>query len=212
MADAESTRAPSVPQQADAEKRRLPLESDMSPAVSAWLAESGYSVYAEVEGIDHVGVRWPDKHIICVEMKRSLSSQVMRQAHSRFVYTDSVFVCVPRHPKPQSIARLNERGIGLLVNGKPVFCPSRTRSSVYGPYRDRLLEKCRRSTAGGIGGLPTLKGVGPAISVAAAVAAYLKGNPKATWDQIFRDVPNHYCHARSMCGAMRFHDLTGGAE
>lgn len=190
---------------------RVNREAQMSPMVSRWLADQGLTVYSEVElfsPIDHVGVDWATNRIVCVEMKTTCSTGVLRQAMSRQLITSESYVCVPRVPRESSMHVVRKHGLGLIVNGEVVVQPdaSQGRHEIE-VYRTRLLERCRRIPVGGIGGLPTLKGEGPAIRCWATVDQFRKQNPKATWQQIWESVPNHYINARSMAGAMRLTEI-----
>lgn len=178
-------------------------EAEMSPAVSSWLSGMGYDVYAEVcvTGlIDHVGVRWADESIICVEMKCTMSRKVLGQASVNQLITPLSYIAVPT--KPRSLERAKFYGLGVWANGQVILEPKECRRIAMDSYRERALDACRMRAPGGIGGLPTLKGDGPAIRVALAVAAYLKDNPGADWKELFAKVPNHYAHHRSMQGAV----------
>lgn len=188
---------------------RVNREAELSPAVVAWLRGLGYSAYAEIGGVignsplDHVGVRWSDESVICVEMKTALTRKVVDQALLRQLVTPLVYVAVPSMPRPKSMAVIREYGLGLLVAGAVVIEPTFEPIHVFKNYGREVLERCRNATEGGVGGLPTLAGDGPAQRCAAAVKAYREANPKARWQDIWRDVPNHYAHARSMQGALR---------
>lgn len=178
----------------------------MSPLVTGWLHCQGYVVYSEVDvtgKIDHVGVRWSDRSIICVEMKTSCTRKLLNQAMIRQLITPAVYVVVPQLPRPKSVALIKQYGLGLLVRGRVEFAPGEPQVAVHPHYRERLLCICERTCAGGVGGLPTLLGDGPAIRVRQAVRKFREENPGATWKQVYESVPNHYASARSMQGAMR---------
>lgn len=187
--------------------RRRYREAEMSPAVTAWLRGMGYSVYAEVPSIgvtDHVGVRWSDQSIICVEMKCSFTHKLMSQAIVKQLMTPLVYVALPQMPRKKSLQIAADYGLGVWVAGSVVLEPNYRRVHADNHWRKNLLEFCQRSPEGGIGGMPTVAGDGPAIRVTAAVDAYLEAHPGASWKEIFANVPNHYAHARSMAGALPF--------
>lgn len=187
---------------------RVHREAAMSPWVVAWLKSLGYSAYAERgvwRPIDHIGIRWSDRSIICVEMKCSLSDKVIYQAFLNQLITPLSYVAVPRMPRAKSIERIKGACLGLLVDGVVVVEPvARKDYDKFGQhYRDQIYRQCEGAVEDEVGGLPTLLGDGPAIRVAAAVRAYREANPQAKWRDIWANVPNHYQHYRSMQGAVR---------
>lgn len=189
---------------------RIYREAEMSPAVIAWLRGMGYSVYAEVPSpggvADHVGVRWSDMSIVFVEMKCSLTWEVIRQAQYKQLLTPLVYAAVKSKPRQSSLDKAANRGIGVWSNGSVILEPNCTTKFDHCYRADtlmgRLLEFCRKAPEGGVGGMPTVKGDGPAIRVASAVTAYLREHPGASWKEIYHNVPNHYAHAASMRGAL----------
>jgi hypothetical protein len=181
-------------------------EAELSTPVSEWLrAVMGCSVYAEIAGgygvIDHVGIRWADEMIVAVEMKTALTWKVLRQAHTAQLITPAVYVAVATKPRKASLDKAAEYGIGVWSGGAAILQP-RPVTTIVDRYRQRVLEHCRNRPEGGIGGLPTLKGDGPAIRCRNAIRAYLANHRAASWRDIYRDVPNHYAHYRSLQGAM----------
>lgn len=184
-------------------ERRL-REAELSPAVSAWLRSLGCTVYAECWGIDHIGMR-DDGSLICVEMKTSLTRQVVRQAMYHLSITSDVYIATASRPRELSLERPKLYGIGVWAAGSVVLAPNPD-----GEYRkhisprnvERIQRALRNHTPDGIGGLPTLKGDGPAIRCRAACREYLREHPAAGWRELFDKVPNHYAHYRSMRGAV----------
>jgi hypothetical protein len=190
--------------------KRQYREAKMSPVVCAWLRGLGYTPYAEVplwgsaSNIDHVGVRWSDNSIICVEMKCSFTRKVFQQAYLRQLATPLVYIAVPCRPRTTSIEQAKQAGLGVFAGGAVILEPSQSRRNTFENYSRSILDWCRDAQEGGVGGMPTIAGDGPAIRVAAAVDAYRLKNPNAKWKQIFKDVPNHYSSPRSMAGALPF--------
>ena len=181
-------------------------EAELSPAVCEWLRSMGCAVYAEISGyigrvIDHIGIRWADESIVTVEMKTSLSRKVLWQAHLNQLVSAEAWAAVATKPRKSSLDKAARYGLGVWSGGV-ILQPNPEACHVSQSYRDRVLETCRNRPEGGIGGLPTLKGDGPAIRCAAMVNEYLKAHPHARWQEIFKEVPNHYQHARSMGGAI----------
>jgi hypothetical protein len=179
-------------------------EAEMSPVVSEWLKSLGLTVYAEISGIDHVGINFETGQIVCVEMKTSCTKELFQQARQRQLITEHVYLAVPRMPQKKSLEQAKQWGLGVWVNGKVVLEPHPQRI-VVDHYRKRIGELCRRLVPGGIGGVPTTKGDGPAIRVADLVKEYREKHLAAKWDEIWATVPNHYKHPASMASAMRRH-------
>jgi hypothetical protein len=84
--------------------------------------------------------------------------------------------------------------LGILV--EPTMNPKR-----FGFYEERLRERMRQMPEANGGGLPCLKGEGPAISAEDACRHYRERHPDATWEEVFANVPNHYASAKSMQSA-----------
>jgi hypothetical protein len=183
-------------------------EAEMSPAVCEWIRSMGYTPYAEVPvyggTCDHAGVRWSDLSVIFVEMKCTLSDKVIYQAILKQTISPLVYVAVPCKPRKKSIDAAASRGLGVWAAGMVIVEPNYPHERDMGKWRENVLEFCRKSPEGGIGGMPTVKGDGPAIRCEVAVKAYLEQHPDSSWKQIFKEVPNHYAHARSMAGALGF--------
>lgn len=185
-------------------RARVCREVNLSAPVSAWLRSLGCVVYAEVDAgisgpIDHVGLR-EDGSIVTVQMKLGLTAKVIRQAMLCQLATIESYAAVQCKPRQSSIDRAAKIGVGVWLDGKVISEPrprweDRVRDNY---YRQRIIDACNRLTPGGAGGLPTLRGDGPAIRCAEAVREYLKLNPTASWKEIWCDVPNHYAHHRSM--------------
>lgn len=183
-------------------------EAEMSPAVAAWLESLGCDVYTEVphygRAIDVVGVCWPTERVIAVEMKTSLTHGVIRQASRVQVQTPWAYAAVASKPKASGILRASQLGIGVLqVCGgscRVLLEPQVGKCKPFAPQK--LIDLLRQLPKGGVGGKPCLKGEGPAQDVDRAIAEYRAEHPKATWQEVFENVPNHYAHARSMAGAM----------
>lgn len=193
-------------------RERVCREVELSGPVCQWLREIGCTAYAEVDAgisgpIDHVGVR-ADESVICVQMKIGLTKKVVQQACLCQLVTVESYAAVQSKPRKSSLDWAAKVGIGVWFDGRVILEPrERFESRNYDYYRQRILKACERLTPGGDGGLPTLKGDGPAQRCAAAIRIYLAEHPSASWKQIWRDVPNHYAHYKSMRGAIMSRSL-----
>lgn len=182
----------------------------MSPIVSTWLEQRGLVVYSEVpapgsnSNIDLVGWNQDADKIVCVEMKLCLSRYVFCQAQRHWLITPQIYIAVASKPKAERVEFCKKTKLGLLRVTEQVQV---LLEPTLGPYnhnywRDKVIACLKVMTPGGIGGQPTLEGEGPAQLCYAAVQRYKKAHPKATWREIFSNVPNHYSSYRSMSGAM----------
>jgi hypothetical protein len=72
-----------------------PSESDLYPAIKAFLEKQGYTVKGEVKGCDVVGTRGVEPPVI-VELKRSFNLALLLQGIDRLAVTDRVYLAVGR--------------------------------------------------------------------------------------------------------------------
>lgn len=182
-------------------------ESELAKPVMDWLANRGFTPYGEIgwgdSAIDIVGIS--AEAIEAVELKLYLTRHVIRQALRNQLTADRSWCAVGSKPRnPQDRIR---HGIGLLVvtgGAVQVIIEAQTTPDVTNALHIRQLRgRCHHRQPFGNAGTPTMKGIGVAQSVYDAVDAFRAANPSAGWNEIFRQVPNHYAHKRSMQGAMR---------
>lgn len=118
-------------------------ETDLFPVVKQWLEERDYDVYSEVTSLSAGGradlVAVSGAAVTVVEMKRSLTLDVVAQAARWTLYANYVYIAVPGSSKrrvSQYVSKLLEReGIGILevvfsdsISRTPyVFLPSKGR-------------------------------------------------------------------------------------
>src|SRR5438876_10074108 len=102
-----------------------PAESDLYPAVKAFLEGQGYSVKAEVRGCDVVATRGDGPPVI-VELKLTFSLALVLQGVDRLSLTDRVYLAVARPGRRTpgiSVYRRDVRqlcrrlGLGLMTVG-----------------------------------------------------------------------------------------------
>jgi hypothetical protein len=188
------------------------LESTMSEPISNWLRSKGLEPYAEVSprhwvrGIDLIGWDGADR-IIAVELKRSLTNGLIYQGYQCKGITEEAYVAVMSEPRAMGVERCKKLGVGILkVDGAIVIellAPLIKGIKGCNWRLDSLIEIMRRSVPGGIGGLPCLKGKGPAQDVRRRIEEYRKDHPGAGWDELFKNVPNHYSSSKSMRTAQK---------
>lgn len=183
------------------------LETELANPVMDWLESRGFTPYGEVpwynRAIDVVGLC--GDYVWAVELKLSLSRQVIAQAHLNQLTVHRSWCAVASRPRTHE-KRLRE-GLGLLVvsgGTVEVLVEAQLRTEITSEDRCRRIRgACAYKSPRGEAGMPTMRGIGPAQFVFDAVQKFIADNPRATWGQIFDCVPNHYAHARSMQGAMR---------
>lgn len=192
-------------------------ESDLYAPVARWLTDRGLTVWAEVpyyeSSIDVVGANLDTGYTVVVELKRTLCKKVVSQAMINGQWAHEEWAAVGVRPKDATIGRLIDRSVKcledvglLLVDGEncvPLLQANKDKRVFNDFSRQRMLEKLREMEPGGVGGVPCMAGVGPAQDVLRQVEAYREQRPRATWAEMFENIPNHYANARSMQGAIR---------
>jgi len=123
-----------------------PVESDLYPAVKAFLEGQGYDVKAEVRGCDVVATRGEEPPVI-VELKLTFSLALVLQGVDRLALTDRVYLAVGRprgrRARRGSVHRRDVRdlcrrlGLGLIMvaPGRSAACVEVIVDPV--PYRPR---------------------------------------------------------------------------
>ncbi len=172
-----------------------------------WIESRGFTPYGEIpwynRAIDIVGLS--DDEIWAVELKIGLTHKVLYQAHLNQLTAHRSWCAVSTCPRKYE-KRLHG-GIGLLVvqgGIVEVMVEAQLKPTVLDERRVRQIRgTCAHEVPNGPAGLPTMAGIGVAQSVYDSVQCYLAAHPEAKWKELFENVPNHYCHARSMQGAMR---------
>lgn len=180
-------------------------ETDLYGPVKAWLKSQGCTkVVPEVpfyySPIDAVGIA--KDLVIGVELKVSLTAHLIRQASTIQVACDRVYVGVPTNPR--NLSRATKIGLGVLRihDGEVVVLSESDNRHMMHWNKERIAEMCARMSEEGVGGVPCLDGVGPAQDCKRAVDEYRAKNPKATWRELFENVPNHYASHDSMRNAL----------
>ncbi len=179
------------------------LESDLSPAVCNWLRHRGMTVYCEFpyfeRSVDVVGIG-PDV-IVAVELKLSLSRRVIQQAATNQVFANESWCAV--YTKPRSIEWAEREGLGIM-RVRDMVCvlvEPREREFRSRVNANRIRQVAEGLEPGGVGGVESQpRPGGPAQAVAKMVAPLYR--ERVPWDEIYRLVPNHYAHAKSMQSVM----------
>ncbi len=166
----------------------------------------GYIVKAEIPSYNSCMdlVAYNHGCLIAVELKMSMTKGLIHQAYNNTLSCDLSYVAIPTTPR--NIERCKKWGIGIICIKDEIACIILDARAIFKPFansKKRTLEYCECRDSNIIGGLPNLKGEGPAQECYKRVSDYRERNPKATWREIFIEVPNHYANYLSMCGALR---------
>lgn len=197
-------------------------EVDLSAPIAAWLKQQQrHTVYTEVpyygRVVDVIGRR--GRHLIGVELKLTLTVEGHRAKRWPFQWRMSaveqanvlklgmldVYVAVPVKPRQKGVNACEKLGIGILhvaVKTGNVEVLFRPRGLKDEPNARVLHRRLDRMKPGGIAGKPNQKGVGPAQAVERKIKAYRRKHARATWRELFENIPNHYANPNSMRQAM----------
>jgi len=198
-------------------------EASLFPYVKAWLEAQGCEVFAEVgypfaclSSMDVVGLP-SEGPLLIVQLKTSFSEHLAYQCHTARILSSLVWAAAPTKPRKtsqcwQQAARRDNPtwGFGVLrVHDGTVselLAPPQNGDGHgafgYGTKLRTRLESEPEAYRGGVGGVPCVKGVGPAQSVRKDIDAYRKQHPQASRREVFENVPNHYASMESMFSAM----------
>lgn len=182
-------------------------EVQLSEPVHRWLVSKGLTPYAEFP-IPYHTADWlavKKDHLIVVEMKICLSREVIHRARLEQSFVDQVWVAVLSNPRISGIGRCEDLGIGVLTlreDRMVEIAPASNSRKVSDHYRNKILSKLEGREPGGVAGMPTLRGDGPAIRCLEAVDRYREKHPEATWKEIYKEVPNHYASPKSLANSM----------
>ncbi len=98
-----------------------PRETDLYPAIKAFLEDQGYVVKAEVGAADVVAVRGEEPPLV-VELKLGFSLALFHQCIARMKVTDDVYMAVARQPGKRFAKAVKENtamarrlGLGLIT-------------------------------------------------------------------------------------------------
>ncbi len=175
--------------------------------VKNYFENLGYTVYPEIpiagSNIDLVARK--NNELMGVELKMSLTKNVIYQCYRNHLSCDLVYAAIPTKPKNKNVELCKRRFIGIIcVKGEAEIILEAKAHPYLAPYfRERLLRYCTGIPFEDVGGLPNLKGEGPAQDCYKRVQEYIKVNPKTTWKEIYKSVINHYASVGSMYSALR---------
>lgn len=182
-------------------------EVEMFEYVKVWLERQGYKVYGEVHvrrhDIDVVGENPGAKmNQIAIELKTSFTRRLKTQLMYCKGATYWVYACTCTMPNKKNLEWCKEKGIGVLVIKDKLQVVSHP-EEIQGWRGKPHWLNLSNVPEGQVGGAPSGPQKAPAREVYHAIRAHMKANPKATWDEVYQSIPNHYAHARSMMQSMR---------
>ncbi len=182
-------------------------EYKLSDPVREYFENQGYKVYTEIPiagaCIDMVARK--GDYLIAIELKMSLTKNLINTCYINRLFCNLTYAAVPTEPSIKNITLCERDSIGIIkVTDKArIVLEAKNRLKPCYPEHDRLLEYCSGVPWDGVGGLPQLKGIGPAIECGKRVKEYLIDHPAAKWREIFDNVHNHYFNYKSMQSALR---------
>ena len=142
--------------------------------------------------------------LIAIEMKVCLTKKVIRQAYFATLETPWCYAAIRSNPTKKGIEKAKNIGIGIIkVTDKVEIILDPNPISKSWRNGNKIKSILSQIEPGGIGGMPCIRGVGPAQSVFDEVQKYKETRPKATWRELYKNIPNHYCSSSSMYNAMR---------
>ena len=120
-----------------------------------------------------------DNFLIAIELKMSLTKQLIHACYINNISCDLSYAAVPTEPSDKSKALCRRYSIGIIkVEDKAgIILQVKERSKTIKYYHDSVLKYCSGIPWKGVGGLPQLKGIGPAIECGKRVKSYLVKNP-----------------------------------
>lgn len=178
-------------------------EKELYPPLKVWLNNQGYKAFTEVLNMDVLAKK--DENYIGFELKMSCSKTVIKQAYRAMTLCGKAYVVTPVVPRQKGIDECKKYGVGIIrVNGCiEILLEAKTWQ--YGKLIEHYLkpEHFAQMTEGSISGTPNMKGEGPAQCLLQEIKRYLELHPKARWEEIYNNIPNHYSNYKSLANSMR---------
>lgn len=181
----------------------------MSKPVENFFRDLGYEVYCEVpyynSCIDMVIKK--NLEICCVELKRCLSKKLVLQCQSNNLVNRSIgFVCSKPRKSNKYLINFKKQGLWLYYldpKTKEIILINKGWDNEMNSFMSMCFEKrLFNRVQGGVAGHKMEKNSGPCYPLALEIIDYRKNKPKATWRQIFKDIPNQYSNYISMRSKM----------
>ena len=184
-------------------------EVDICRAAGEYLQSRGWRVVREVpnwaRSVDLGATR--NGELLLLEAKTSFTEHLQRQVYGCVCVADYAVAVVGTNPRPDRIEWAKKVGAGLWTvtpgGVVSVLVAEAKLAARHNGNWQRVYERTLRMREAIDGGLPCLKGVGPALTVEAEIARYRVSHPGATWAEMFDAIPSHYASARSMESSYR---------
>lgn len=184
-------------------------EAAICKAAVSVLKDNGWYMVCEVYGhghnVDAAGLRGSE--IIAVEAKLSFNQSLKLQLQENRRLADYVLAVVHKRVSKENRAWCMERGIGIWLVDPNVAVINELefaqQEETFPSMIRTFVERINRWDATIEGGKPNLLGVGVAQDVQKRVDEYKLLNPKATWKEIFKNVPSHYANHKNMYSALK---------
>jgi len=182
-------------------------EYKLSDPVREYFEKQGYAVYTEIpiagSKIDLVARK--GNFLIGIELKTSLTRQLIHQCIRHQCNCDIFYAAVPVNPISKNIDICKKYSIGIIriSDETEIIVEANQRFKPLDWKHKRMLNFCDTILPGGLGGLPTQKGRGPRIECAKRVKEYIMEHPTTKWKELFNNVHNHYSDYKSMYNALR---------
>jgi hypothetical protein len=172
------------------------------------LRADGWRIVCEVpisfRNVDAVAVK--DNELIVIEAKVCFNRGLKSQTQTLLWRADYVLAVVGSKPVASTIDWCNQWKIGAWVvkNDSLTELVDMQKLEPHVYLKADLLKKVNMlAHSRAVGGLPNQKGVGLAQDVQREVDAYKLAHPKATWKEVFDNVPSHYDNYKNMYSALR---------
>lgn len=183
-------------------------EYKLSDPVKEYFENRGYKVYTEIpiSGMCIDMVARKGNFLIAIELKMGLTKQLIHRCYTNQICCDLSYAAIPTEPIKKNKELCKKHAIGIIKiehRAKIILEANNRRFKPFKPEHQRMLKYCSGVPWGGVGGLPQLKGIGPAIECAKRVKEYIINHPGAKWKEIFEKVHNHYYNYRSMQSALK---------
>ena len=132
-------------------------EYKLSDPVKEYFEKQGYKVYVEIpiQGACIDMVARKGNFLIAIELKMSLTKQLIHTCFTNNVYCDLSYAAVPTNPttKNKELCKKHSIGIIKIADEVKIISEAKGRSAIWKPVHDRMLEYCSGIPWGGVGGL-----------------------------------------------------------
>jgi hypothetical protein len=183
------------------------MEAPICAAAVARLRSKGWRVGCEVRigyrPVDAAAIL--DDKVLVLEAKISLNEKLRHQLKRLTRRADYVLAVIGSNPRAEGINWCAKHKIALwMVTAGPLIelLPFR-QLTPNNRYRNDVIKRLERWDETIVGGVPNRLGIGVAQDVQRRVDEYRVAHPKATWKEIYQNVPSHYDSFKNMYSSLR---------